>query len=165
MKKSILIGAAGLFWSGVALAEQFTLGDLTIDNPMIRATPANAPVSGGYMTIKNDGSQSDRLIAVEVEFAEESQIHEMKMDGDVMKMREIQGGLEIPASETIVLQPGGFHLMFMKLDQQLKAEQSFDATLTFENAGSVEITLNVEELMTIKKSLGGGEMKMEMKAN
>ncbi len=165
MKKLILVAAASLFWTSNALAEQFTIGDLSINNPMIRATPVNAPVSGGYMTITNGGADDDRLIAVAVDFARESQIHEMKMDGDVMKMREIEGGLVIPAGETVVLQPGGFHIMFMKLDQQLKKDQRFDATLTFENAGNVDVTLTVEELVAIKKSLGGDEMKMEMKAN
>ncbi len=165
MKKLLLVAAASLFWTQTALAEQFTIGDLTISNPMIRATPVNAPVSGGYMTITNGGTDDDRLTAVTVDFARESQIHEMKMDGDVMKMREIDGGLVIPAGETVVLQPGGFHIMFMKLDQQLKQDQRFDATLTFENEGTVDVTLTVADLAAIKESLGGDEMKMEMKAN
>ena len=165
MKKLLLVAAASLFWTQTALAEQFTIGDLTISNPMIRATPVNAPVSGGYMTITNGGADDDRLTAVTVDFARESQIHEMKMDGDVMKMREIDGGLVIPAGQTVVLQPGGFHIMFMKLDQQLKQDQRFDATLTFENAGTVDVTLTVADLAAIKESLGGDEMKMEMKAN
>lgn len=165
MKKLLLVAAASLFWTQTALAEQFTIGDLTISNPMIRATPVNAPVSGGYMTITNGGADDDRMTGVAVDFARESQIHEMKMDGDVMKMREIDGGLVIPAGETVVLQPGGFHIMFMKLDQQLKQDQRFDAKLTFENAGTVDVTLTVADLAAIKESLGGDEMKMEMKAN
>lgn len=147
--------------SGAALAHDYKVGDLVINHPVARATPANAPVSGGYMVIKNNGSDVDRLIGVEVKFAEKSEIHEMSMSGDVMKMRKLETGIEIPAGGEIKLMPGGYHLMFMKLEKQLNEGEKYDATLTFEKAGSVDVTLNVETLEEIKTSLGGDAMEMD----
>ena len=130
---SILIAPLG----GVALAENTTtstssatvttipahesimLGDLVINLPVIRATLPNAPAAGGFLTIANKGNQPDRLIGGSANFADPVQIHEMKMDGDVMKMRQIEGGLEIPAGGEVTLMPGGNHVMFMGLKDQL----------------------------------------------
>ncbi|MEM9575332.1 MAG: copper chaperone PCu(A)C [Pseudomonadota bacterium] len=163
MKKTILAALTSTLIAGSAFAHDYKIGDLVINHPVARATPVNAPVSGGYMTITNTGSVADRLVAATVGFAGEVQIHEMSMQGDVMKMRQLEDGLEIPAGEKVMLQPGGFHIMFMKLEKQLKEGEKYDATLVFEKAGSVEVTLNVENLMAIKEALGGGEMKMEHK--
>ena len=165
MKKTILAALASILVAGSAFAHDYKVGSLVINHPVARATPVNAPVSGGYMTITNNGSEADRLIAVTVGFAGEVQIHEMSMQGDIMKMRQLEEGLEIPAGEKVMLQPGGFHIMFMKLEKQLKEGEKYDATLVFEKAGSVDVTLNVENLMAINEALGGGEMKMEHKTH
>lgn len=171
--KKLIIAAIYLGFATSAAAQEYQIGDLNISDPVVRATPVNAPVSGGYMTISNTGVQTDRLMGVSVTFAGKTEIHEMKMDGDVMKMREVDGGLEIPAGETIMLKPGGFHVMFMKMTQQLKQGEEYDATLTFEKAGDLQVTLNVEQLATIRENFaktetmdhsGHGDMKMEKKA-
>ncbi|MCR6670237.1 copper chaperone PCu(A)C [Devosia ginsengisoli] len=120
------------------------LGDINISLPFTRATLPNAPVAGGFLTIENAGTEPDRLISVTSDIAGETQIHEMAMQGDVMKMRPLADGLEIPAGETVVLAPGGFHIMFMGLKQTLVEGETVAVTLTFEKAGSVEILLPVE---------------------
>lgn len=163
MNRIFFIAMAGILFAGSAFAHDYKIADLVINHPVARATPVNAPVSGGYMTITNNGSEADRLVSATVDFAGEVQIHEMSMQGDVMKMRQLEDGIEIPAGEKIKLQPGGFHIMFMKLEKQLVEGEKYDATLVFEKAGSVAVTLNVENLMAIKEALGGGEMKMEHK--
>lgn len=163
MKKTILLALASIVLAGSAFAHDYKIGDLVINHPVARAAPVNAPVSGGYMTITNNGTEADRLVAATVGFAGEVQIHEMSMQGDIMKMRQLEEGLEIPAGEKVMLQPGGFHIMFMKLEEQLKEGEKHDATLFFEKAGSIDVTLNVENLMAIKEALGGAEMKMEHK--
>lgn len=119
------------------------LGDLTISGAFTRATLPNAPVGGGFMTIVNNGSEADRLIAAASPVAGEVQLHEMKMDGDVMKMAELEHGIEIPAGETVTLAPGGLHLMFMGLKQAFVEGESIPVTLTFEKAGTVELLLEV----------------------
>ncbi|PJE31786.1 hypothetical protein SAMN06297129_1812 [Pseudooceanicola antarcticus] len=126
-----------------AEAGPVTLGALTLSDGFSRATLPNAPVGGGFLTITNNGDSADRLIAVETAVAGHSEIHEMAMEGDVMRMRELEDGLEIPAGETIELKPGGFHLMFMKLQQPLVEGETVDVTLTFETAGTVTLPLAI----------------------
>jgi uncharacterized protein YcnI/copper(I)-binding protein len=120
-----------------------TVGDLEITGAFTRATLPNAPVAGGYLTITNKGAADDRLVSVSTPAAGTSQIHEMKMDGDVMKMNELPDGLVIPAGESVALAPGGFHLMFMDLTGPLVEGESVTVTLTFEKAGAVEVQLPV----------------------
>ena len=120
------------------------LGAINISLPFTRATLPNAPVGGGFLTIENEGPEADRLVSATSAVAGDTQIHEMAMEGEVMKMRELPGGLEIPAGETVVLAPGGFHIMFMGLKQPFVEGETVPVTLTFEKAGSVEVLLPVE---------------------
>lgn len=122
----------------------YAVGDLVITNVRAGATVPKAPVAGGYMMIKNNGSTADFLVGGQAAFAGEVQIHEMKMQDDVMKMRELADGLEIPAGGEVVLKPGGYHVMFMKLTEPLAEGESRKATLTFKNAGSVEVEFSVK---------------------
>lgn len=117
----------------------YSLDDLEIIDPWARATPPGAPVSGGYLTIRNSGDEADRLISVSAPFAGRVEIHEMNMDGDVMQMRKVDGGLEVPAGGEIVLEPGGYHIMFMQLGGQLAAQEKYPVTLVFEKAGTIEV--------------------------
>ena len=119
------------------------LGPINISVPFARATLPNAPVGGGFMTIENTGNEADRLVSVTTDVAAKSEIHEMSMDGQVMKMRALPDGLEIPAGQTITLSPGGFHLMFMGLKGAFVEGQTVNVTLTFEKAGTVELALPV----------------------
>ena len=119
------------------------LGPINISVPFTRATLPNAPVGGGFLTIENTGTEADRLISATSSAAKDTQVHSMAMEGDVMKMRELSDGLEIPAGETVVLAPGGFHIMFMGLNQPFVEGESVTVTLTFEKAGTVEVPLPV----------------------
>lgn len=129
-----------------AYAHDIMAGDLTVAHPVIRATPHGANVAGGYMLLTNDGAESERLVGGSAEFADSVEIHEMKMDGDVMKMREIEGGLEIPPGGEVTLAPGGYHVMFIGLKQPMVAGETHDAVLIFEHAGEVEVQFQVEEM-------------------
>ena len=120
------------------------LGAINISLPFTRATLPNAPVAGGFLTIENTGTEADRLVSATSDIAGETQIHEMAMQGDVMKMRQLADGLEIPAGETVVLAPGGFHIMFMGLKQALVEGETITVTLTFEKAGTVDVVLPIE---------------------
>ncbi len=120
-----------------------TVGDLEISGAFTRATLPNAPVAGGYLTIANTGAEDDRLVAVSTPAAGMSQIHEMKMEGDVMKMNELPDGLVIPAGGSVSLAPGGYHLMFMDLRGPLVEGETVTVTLTFEKAGTVDVQLPV----------------------
>ena len=137
--------AAAILIATPAFAQSDTiqLGELHISGPFTRATLPNAPVGGGFFTIENTGAEADRLVSAASDVAEDTQIHEMAVQGDVMKMRKLGDGLEIPAGETIALAPGGFHLMFMGLNRAFVEGEAVTVTLTFEKAGTVEVELPV----------------------
>jgi copper(I)-binding protein len=132
--------------SGRVLAHDYKLGALEIGQPWARATPPSAPAGGGFLTIKNTGSAADRLVAASSPAADMVQVHEMKMDGNVMRMREVEKGLEIPAGGSVTLAPGGYHLMMMGLKGPLKQGTSVPVTLVFEKAGKIDVQLSVEGL-------------------
>lgn len=167
---------ATLIQTLTSTAHSFTLGDLVIDHPYARATPPNAKVAGGYLTITNNGEEADRIIGASTEFAERVEIHKMAMENDVMKMSPVPEGLEIPAGGSVELKPGSFHLMFMSISTQLNEGDVQKVTLEFEKAGKVEVELNVEGFrrggshdMHDKESMSGdkamdGDMKMDHKA-
>ncbi|MGI3168293.1 copper chaperone PCu(A)C [Pseudooceanicola sp. C21-150M6] len=124
-------------------AAPVTAGSLEITGGFSRATLPNAPVGGGFLTITNTGSADDRLIAATSDIASHVEIHEMAMEGDVMRMRELSQGLPVPAGETVTLKPGGFHLMFMDLKTPLTEGETVTVTLTFETAGTATVPLAV----------------------
>lgn len=129
--------------SHAAAPAAVTLGDLTISGAYSRATLPNAPVGGGYLSIANSGAEADRLISAASPAAGVVQLHQMKMEGDVMKMNELPDGIEIPANSTVALEPGGLHIMLMDLKGPLVEGTSFPIILTFEKAGAVEIQVQV----------------------
>jgi len=122
------------------------VGALTIEQPWSRATPAGASVGGGYLRITNNGPDSDRLVGGSFPGASRVEVHEMSMDGDVMRMKQVSGGLEIKPGATVELKPGAGHLMFMDLKEPLKEGQTVKGTLLFEKAGSVEVEYTVRGL-------------------
>ena len=143
MKLPLALLALGLGLSlGGALAAPVKIGDLTIDDAFARATPKGSEVGAGYLTIHNDGASADRLTSVSADFAQ-AQVHEMKMKDGVMQMREVTGGLEIPAHGTVKLSPGGYHVMFVGLKKPLVKGETVKATLTFEHAGQAEVQFPV----------------------
>jgi copper(I)-binding protein len=127
-----------------AAAHEYRLGSLHIAHPWSRETAAKAPVGAGFLVITNTGRTMDRLIAVKTAIADNAEIHTMTMDGGVMRMRELKGGLTIPAGERVALQPGAEHIMFMGLKGPIVLGADVKATLVFEIAGEVEVTFKVE---------------------
>jgi hypothetical protein len=143
--------------AGVAQARDYRAGTLEIVSPWARATAPTAPTGGGYLTIKNTGTSADRLVSARSPAAGLVQVHEMKMDGNVMRMREVEGGLEIPAGGSVTLSPSGFHLMLMQLKHPLQEGTTVPLTLVFQKAGSVDVELAVQAMGA------GGAMQMEHK--
>ena len=120
-----------------ASAEMTHKGALHLKGFTIRATTPNAGATAGYGIIYNHGDEDDRLISAQASFAKKTEIHEMLLDGDVMRMREIDGGLMIAANSQTELKKGGLHIMFLGLSAQIKTEQAYEITLEFEKAGTV----------------------------
>ncbi|WP_416798696.1 copper chaperone PCu(A)C [Ciceribacter azotifigens] len=131
----------------VLRAHEFKAGDIEIVHPWSRATPEGAAVAAGFFTLKNHGSTVDRLVSATGEIAGVTQVHEMAIDAHgVMTMKQLVDGLEIPADGEVTLNPGSFHIMFMKLKRPIKEGETFKGTLTFENAGTVDVEYSVEAM-------------------
>ncbi|MGL5445996.1 MAG: copper chaperone PCu(A)C [Rhabdaerophilum sp.] len=151
-----LLSALGAVFAAFLLtyplaAHDYTIGDLKIDHPWTRATPGGAKVAGGYMKITNNGTMPDRLIGGTAVPAGIFEVHEMKMEGNVMRMRALAKGLEIKPGQTVELKPGGLHVMFIDLKSPLKEGEKFKGTLVFEKAGTIEVEYAVEA----RSSAGG----------
>ena len=137
---SLALTAALLAASSAAFA-----GDIAIDHPWSRATPAGAQVGAGYVTIKNTGAAPDRLLAATSDAAGKVEIHEMSMADGVMKMRAVKG-LDVAPGASVELKPGGYHIMFVELKQPLKAGDTIKGALQFEKAGTVPVEFKVEAM-------------------
>ena len=143
-----------------AQAEDVTAGSLKISAPWTRATPKGASVGGGYLTITNTGTAPDRLVGGASDVSSRFEIHEMSMDGGVMKMRAMPKGVEIKPGETVTFKPGGYHVMFMGIKQPFEQGKRVKATLEFEKAGKVDLDFAVEG---VGAQTGGGPSGMQMK--
>jgi copper(I)-binding protein len=116
-----------------------------IEKPWARATVLGASVGGGFLTLMNQGAAPDRLIGASSPVAARTEIHEMAMEKDVMRMREVKG-IDIPAHGKVELKPGGYHLMFQQLKAPLKQGEKVPVTLKFEKAGDVKVDLAIESV-------------------
>lgn len=160
MKNVILSTLLALTTLGVSVsAHEYKVGSLTIDHPYARSTPPSSPVGGGFMTITNNGTEADRLIAGTSTFADTVEIHEMIMVDGVMKMNQIEDGLEIPAGKTVELKPGSYHIMFIGLQEQLKPDERRKGLVKFEKAGDIEIEFLVKDIAKMMDHSEMGEMK------
>ena len=126
-----------------AIAHEFKLGDLMIDHPWARASIGQAKAGAAYLTIVNGGSEPDRLMAVETPAAKRAELHTHVMKDGVMKMRRLEA-VEVAPGEPTVFQPGGLHVMLMGLKAPLAEGETFPLTLSFEKAGTLEITVKIE---------------------
>jgi len=154
--KSLLLAAALVLAANTAFAHEYKAASLEIKHPWARATPKGATVAGGYMKIVNTGTTPDRLVGGSVEAANKFEIHEMSMEGTVMKMRQLPNGLEIKPGQTVELKPGSYHLMFVDLKQPFEKDQRVKGTLTFEKAGTINVEFAVEAIGASPPSGGHG---------
>ena len=132
-------------------------GDLRLTKVFTVESPQGAANAGGFVTIENTGDSDDRLISASSDASERMEIHTMTMDGDVMRMRELPDGIEIPAGETIELLPGGLHVMFMNVDAPFATGEDVTVTLVFEQAGEVEVTMPVRSRAEVMEGMHNGD--------
>ena len=136
----------------VAQAHSFKLGDINIGHPYARTTATGQASGGGYLKLENKGAD-DKLLSASADVSASVELHSMSMEGDVMRMRQVDG-IALPKGKTVELKPGGLHIMFMGLKAPLKAGDKFPLLLKFEKAGEVTVTVNVQA--------GSGEIKHDM---
>lgn len=136
---------AAIALASPVLAHEFRIGTLAIAHPWSRQTASGQTTGGGFMVIKNNGRVADRLVAVASPVATAG-LHSMSMQGGVMRMRPVTGGLAIPAGGTLELLPGGYHIMLTGLKAPLTLGRVVPLTLRFQRAGTITVQLKVESV-------------------
>lgn len=129
-----LLLAAGLF-STSALAQ------VTVSEPWVRATVANQKASGAFMRVQS--STSARLVGVSTPVAGRAELHEMAMENNTMRMRQVDA-IELPAGKAVNLASGGYHVMLFDLKRQLKEGESVPVTLVVQDAAKKSSSVTVE---------------------
>ncbi len=137
-----LLAAAAFCAPLTALAHGYKLGPIDIGHPWARPTVPGQPSGGGYLKLANGGAAADRLLSASSDVAASVELHSMGMEGDVMRMRQVDG-IDLPAGQTVELKPGGLHIMFNGLKAPLKEGESFPVKLKFEKAGEVVVDVKV----------------------
>src|ERR1700722_5204891 len=133
-------------------------GGPRIEHAWARATPGAARTGAVYFRIAS--ATDDRLIGLVSPVAGKAELHTHLEENGVMQMREVEGGLAVPAGQEVELKPGGLlHVMLIDLNQKLKAGDSFPLTLIFQKAGSRDVTVKVERLGAMGPSDAGNDAK------
>jgi periplasmic copper chaperone A len=157
MSKKLFAFAVILLLVGGAAAQT---GPVEIKNAWAGATPGKAETGAAYLTLESP--IPDRLTGVSTPVAKKAELHTMTMEGGIMKMRPLDG-IDLPAGQPVTLKPGAMHIMLLGLTQPLVAGQSFPLTLSFEKAGTREVTVSVEKAGAMgpeKTTSGGTQMPM-----
>mgnify|MGYP003703826565 FL=1 len=144
MKSKVLAtmcAAVGMALCGSVMAQNASVGSIKVENAYTRATAPGQQVAGGFLKIENKGA-ADQLVSASSPTAGEVQLHEMAMDGNVMKMRQVKD-IPVPANGSVELKPGGLHLMFMNIKAPLAAGETVPVKLKFAKAGEMEVKMPV----------------------
>ncbi len=115
---------------------------VTVGEPWVRATVPQQKATGAFMLLNS--AQDGKLVAARSPVAGVVEIHEMAMEGQLMKMREAKGGIALPAGQAVELKPGGYHVMLMDLKQQVKAGETVPMTLVVEGKDGQRQTIEVK---------------------
>lgn len=115
---------------------------IDVKNAWVRTAVPGQSATGAFLTITH--KEGARLVRVTSPVAGVTEIHEMKMEGDVMKMRAVADGVELPAGKAVELAPGGYHLMLMDLKAALPKDAIVPVTLWFRDAKGAESKVDLK---------------------
>ncbi len=153
---TLLAGLSAGFFAGAALAQ-----DITVSDPYARSSGPAAQSGAIFMMIENHGAADDRLIAAATDAAERVELHTHAEDANgVMRMVELEDGIEVAAGAAHELMRGGDHVMLLGLTRPLNHGDTLDLTLTFETAGeiTVEVPVDLERMPQPRHGQGHGVM-------
>jgi len=121
--------------------------DISVEQPVARATPPGQPNSAAFMQLVNKG-ETTALVAAKSSVADVVELHTHTNDEGVMRMRKIEK-IELPAGETTVLQPGGLHVMLIGLKQPLQAGSQIDLSLEYADGSQQQVEVPVQMAMPV----------------
>jgi copper(I)-binding protein len=157
--------AAALCLSSIPLAladcatgQSFAKGDITVSGAFLRATLKGAQSAGGYLTISNAGSAPDTFTGATSQAATDIGIHSMKMNGQVMEMAPVEGGLDVPPGGAVSLDPMGYHLMLTGFGQPFVQGQCVALVLHFARAGDLPVEFNIGSIAQMRPVTGGTDL-------
>jgi periplasmic copper chaperone A len=142
---SALALAATFDWNAPASAQDARVGRLEIRDAWVRESIGPAKTAAGYLELHNGGREAVTVTGVRSDSAARAQLHTTVRDGDVMRMRPLET-IAIERGETVVLQPGGMHIMFMGVDEPLRAGMHVDLTVTLSDGSTVLLKAPVRAL-------------------
>ena len=135
----LALGLASTCGFAAGMADQ-----IRIEHAHVRLVPPAAPNTAAFLTMHNTGDAPARLTGAASNAATTVELHDHIRDGDIMRMRRIDGGIPLPAHGSATLAPGGKHIMLIGLTQPLKADTAVDITLHFADGSPHTATLPVK---------------------
>lgn len=128
---------------GMPFAANAQSGGVAVTDEWARPILVAGRPGGAFFNIKNNGKEADKLVGASSSISPRVEIHTHSMVDGVMKMRQVEGGLDIPAGETVELKPGSYHIMMFETNNKYAPGDKIDLKLEFEKAGTIEKTLEV----------------------
>lgn len=151
MKRTI---ATSLFSLALLSLPTLAQAEVTVTDPWVRATVPGQQATGAFMVLHSD--QAARLLGASSSLTKQVEMHEMAMENDMMRMRQVEQ-IELPAGKAVELKPGGYHLMLLGLDKQVEAGGTVDITLQFENAAGQKEEVKVSAPVRALNSKPGAQ--------
>jgi hypothetical protein len=141
--KKYLFSLAVLF---VLTGLSFAQSKVVVEDAWVGEVPPSSPVAAAYMTIKNNGTSDDKLLRVTSSISGSTMIHETVVDDQGVASMNMVDALVIPAGKSVVLKPGGTHIMLMDLKEPVTGKEKIELDLKFENAGDMKVEAPVKKL-------------------
>tara|TARA_Y100001960_G_C14707181_1_gene844959 strand:+ start:532 stop:1011 length:480 start_codon:yes stop_codon:yes gene_type:complete len=138
-------------FNSCAFSKEYKKNIITIIDPWIKINKINTSVASGYLKLKNNTNEDDVLISVRSDFSQKSEIHEMTMVKNVMKMSKLENGIQVPVGKEIVLNQGGLHLMFKNIDEKLEINGYKYVQLKFKKFGNIKVKFYIKNFEHSKK--------------
>jgi periplasmic copper chaperone A len=155
MKQLSLLAASLLFSAGVLAA---AADDVSVQDPYVRLAPPNAPATGAFMVIKNNGDKDVKVTKADNPASRVTELHTHLNDNGVMKMRPVPA-IEIKSKGEAVLKPGGLHVMMIDLKAPMKEGDVVPITLSFDDGSSKKVDAKVVKPMAMPMPAGAAPME------
>lgn len=126
--------------------------DIDIKDARVRAVPAGQVNSAAFMMLQNNSSENRLLVSASSNISKVVELHTHKKEGGMMRMRQVDS-IAIKAGSKTVLKPGGLHIMFIGLNQGLKAGENVDLKLVFDNGSEIELKVPVKMVAGMQKKM------------